>query len=564
MLKSHERFYSKDGKRLILIVDDEQINREMLAAILQDQYEIMMANDGADALEIIRNNNSILSLVILDLMMPKLTGMDLLKILKNDDVLRRIPVIVLTSDKSAEVTSLNMGASDFITKPYDVPDIIRARVQRTIELGEDTYIIQSTERDELTGLLNKEFFYRYSEQYDLHHTDAVMNAVIVDVNNFHLVNETRGRIYGDAVLKAIGRNLMDFVSREGGVAGRGDADTFMLYLPEGTDYDRLYKEISESLADENNNAQIRVRLGIYSEHDEDLEIERCFDRAKVAGDMIRNNYSSFISVYDSALHKKELLAQRLILEMDKALEEKQFEVYYQPKYDVTGEVPHLRSAEALVRWKHPELGMISPGLFIPLFEANGLIQRLDRYVWKEAAYHMKKWREEFGRVIPVSVNISRIDMYDEDLVPYIRSLTEECGIDPKDYFLEITESAYTENSDQLVEKVKELRGIGFPIEMDDFGSGYSSLNMLAELPVDVIKLDMRFIRNLHSGEKKLHMVRLVMNIASFLGCTVVAEGVETEEQLMELKNMGCHRVQGKYFSMPVPEDKFTDFIKEDL
>ena len=240
MLKSHERFYSNNGKRLVLIVDDEQINREMLAAILQDQYEIMMANDGADALEIIRNNNSILSLVILDLMMPKLTGMDLLKILKNDGVLRRIPVIVLTSDKSAEVTSLNMGASDFITKPYDVPDIIRARVQRTIELGEDTYIIQSTERDELTGLLNKEFFYRYSEQYDLHHPDAVMNAVIVDVNNFHLVNETRGRIYGDAVLKAIGRNLMDFVSREGGVAGRGDADTFMLYLPAGTDYDRLY------------------------------------------------------------------------------------------------------------------------------------------------------------------------------------------------------------------------------------------------------------------------------------------------------------------------------------
>lgn len=561
MLKSHERFYTEDGRRLILIVDDEPVNREMLGMILGDEYEILQAGDGEEALPIIRENSTILSLVILDLMMPRMSGQELLRIMKEDADLQRIPVIVLTSDKTAEVAMLQRGASDFIMKPYDMPEVVRARVRRTIELGEDTYIIQNTERDELTGLLNKEFFYRYSELFRLHHPSAQMDALILDVNNFRLINEIQGRAFGDEILSKIGARIIDHVSKSGGVAGRGHADVFMLYLPSGTDYEALRQSIQSDLTSNLIGPRVHLRFGVYEGADKILPMERCFDRAKMAADLIRDNYNLGISLYDDDLHARDLQNQRLIDDIQKAIDERQFLVYYQPKYEITGEVPVLKSAEALIRWKHPELGMISPGVFIPLFEKNGLIQRLDRYVWKEAAEQMRRWKEQFGIVLPISVNVSRIDMYAADFVPYLRQLMQDNDLRPEDYFLEITESAYTENSDQLIQTVLELREFGFRIEMDDFGSGYSSLNMLAEMPIDVLKLDMRFIRNLHNSDRNARMVELMLDIAHRLEVIAVAEGVETQEQMEDLKRMGCQRIQGYLFSGPVPPEVFEDFIK---
>ena len=561
MLKSHERFYTEDGRRLILIVDDEPVNREMLGMILGDEYEILQAGDGEEGLRIIRENSTLLSLVILDLMMPNMSGQELLGIIKKEEQLQRIPVIVLTSDKSAEVAMLQLGASDFIMKPYDMPEVVRARVRRTIELGEDTYIIQNTERDELTGLLNKEFFYRYSELFKLHHPSAQMDALILDVNNFHLINEIQGRAFGDEVLSKIGSRIIAHVAKTGGVAGRGYADMFMLYLPSGTDYEELHQSVESDLTSGLIGPQVHLRFGVYEGADKTLPMERCFDRAKMAADLIRDNYNQGISLYDDDLHARDLQNQRLIDDIQKAIDERQFLVYYQPKYEITGEEPVLKSAEALIRWKHPELGMISPGVFIPLFEKNGLIQRLDRYVWKEAAEQMRRWKEQFGIVLPISVNVSRIDMYAADFVPYLRQLMQDNDLRPEDYFLEITESAYTENSDQLIQTVLELREFGFRIEMDDFGSGYSSLNMLAEMPIDVLKLDMRFIRNLHNSDRNARMVELMLDIARRLEVIAVAEGVETQEQMEDLKRMGCQRIQGYLFSGPVPPEVFEDFIK---
>ncbi len=561
MLKSHERFYTEDGRRLILIVDDEPVNREMLGMILGDEYEILQAGDGEEALPIIRENSTLLSLVILDLMMPRMSGQELLRIMKEDADLQRIPVIVLTSDKTAEVAMLQRGASDFIMKPYDMPEVVRARVRRTIELGEDTYIIQNTERDELTGLLNKEFFYRYSELFRLHHPSAQMDALILDVNNFRLINEIQGRAFGDEILSKIGARIIDHVSKSGGVAGRGHADVFMLYLPSGTDYEAFRQSIQSDLTSNLIGPRVHLRFGLYEGADKTLPMERCFDRAKMAADLIRDNYNQGISLYDDDLHARDLQNQRLIDDIQKAIDERQFLVYYQPKYEITGEVPVLKSAEALIRWEHPDLGMISPGVFIPLFEKNGLIQRLDRYVWKEAAEQMHRWKERFGFVLPISVNVSRIDMYAADFVPYLRQLMQDNDIRPEDYFLEITESAYTENSDQLIRTVEELREFGFRIEMDDFGSGYSSLNMLAEMPIDVLKLDMRFVRNLHNSDRNARMVELMLDIAHRLDVIAIAEGVETQEQMEDLKRMGCQRIQGYLFSGPVPPEVFEDFIK---
>ena len=189
MLKTHEKFYSENGKRLVLIVDDEAINRELLNLVLQDEYETIFAADGESALEIIREKSEVLSLILLDLLMPGMHGLDLIKILKNDQNLKDIPIIVMTADQEAEVASLQLGASDFIPKPYPTKEVILTRVVRSIELSEDRDIITSTERDQLTGLYNREYFYRYAEQFDQHHKDMDMDAIVVDVSHFHMLNE---------------------------------------------------------------------------------------------------------------------------------------------------------------------------------------------------------------------------------------------------------------------------------------------------------------------------------------------------------------------------------------
>ena len=230
------------------------------------------------------------------------------------------------------------------------------------------------------------------------------------------------------------------------------------------------------------------------------------------------------------------------------------------KYAIQSEKPCLSSAEALIRWKHPTFGMVSPGVFIPLFEKNGKIHMLDEYVWRQAAEQVAEWREKFGVTVPVSVNISRIDLMEDDFVGDILRVVSDAGISPEDYMLEITESAYMENSDEIINKVKELRERGFKIEMDDFGSGYSSLNMILTMPIDVLKLDRDFVKNIHEEEKNYRLVEIVMQIAKLWDVKVVAEGVETEEQHELLKKVGVDIIQGFYYSKPVAAEEFEEFF----
>ena len=561
MLKSHAKFHSAGGKRLILVADDEMINRMLLGGILENDYELIYAADGREALDKIRENREILSLVLLDLMMPVMSGLELLRILKEDPDLAKIPVIVVTSDQAAEIESLTLGAIDFIPKPYPQAGVIQARVLRTIELSEDRQIIQSTERDPLTGLYNREYFYRYAEQFDQHHKDLSMDALVLDVNHFHMINERFGAAYGDEILRRIGERVRDMVRDTGGIVCRREADTFMVYCPHGKDYRAILENASVGLAgDDSPNNRVRLRMGVYADADKSLDIARRFDRAKIAADTVRNSFTRTIGLYDNTLHEQELFAEQLIEDFHRALEERQFKVFYQPKYDVRPETPALASAEALVRWFHPDFGTISPGVFIPLFEDNGMIRDLDNYVWRTAAAQIRDWRDRLGFSTPVSVNVSRIDMYDPCLIDTFRQLLAEYDLDPGDILLEITESAYTQDSEQIIETVNSLRALGFRIEMDDFGTGYSSLNMISALPIDALKLDMQFVRSAFSQRKDTRLLEAIIDIADYLAVPVIAEGVETEEQLRALRDMGCDLVQGYYFSRPVPPEEYERFL----
>ena len=562
MLKSHEKFNSKTGKRQILIVDDEKVNRELLGFITQDEFDALYAENGQEALDIMKENSEFLSLVLLDLKMPVLDGFEVMKTMKSVEELSRIPIIVLTSDEGAEVECLRLGASDFIIKPFNVPEVIKARMMKTIELYEDRTIIQSTERDDMTGLFNKDYFFRYSEQFDRFHSDMDMDAIALDINHFHLINELYGRRTGDDVLIHLADYLKDLREKTNCIVSRIEADKFYIYAPSGLlDYETVSDEINSHFEDFRD-IYVRVRSGVYLDADKTIDIERRFDRAVQASNTIKENYAQPVAYYDAAIHERKIFEDRLLNEVDDAMASGQFSISFQPKFNVEADEPVLASAEALVRWQHPQLGQISPGIFIPLLEKNGLIQKLDFHIWEQVMEIRGRWKKETGYELPVSVNVSRIDLYSPNLIDHLDEILSKNGLDRGKLYLEITESAYTEDAAQIVAVVGRLRSEGFKIEMDDFGTGYSSLNMLADIPVDVLKLDMRFVQNLNSNDKQEKLIRLVMDIAKYLGMAVVAEGVETGDQVEFLKSVGCQLIQGYYFSKPLPAEEFAKYVEK--
>jgi diguanylate cyclase (GGDEF)-like protein len=300
-------------KKQLLIVEDEAVNREMLGNFLGEDYEVLYAADGLDAMELIRDKKQDIGLMLLDLQMPRMDGMEVLRAVKGDPELSRIPVIVLTADQKAEVECLKLGAMDFIPKPYPDWEIVQARVNRCIELSENRNIIQSTERDALTRLFNIDYFLRYVRIYDQHYEDMPMDAIVVDINGFHILNERYGKQYGDNVLKRLGERIRQIAREVGGVGCRSGADTFLIYCPHREDYQALLNRASEGLTEEETSGnRIRLRMGVYAEVDKALDIDRRFDYAKVASNTVKNGYRGAVGVYDTEMHEREVYKARLL------------------------------------------------------------------------------------------------------------------------------------------------------------------------------------------------------------------------------------------------------------
>ncbi len=552
-------------RKKVLVVEDEAVNRMMLGNIIEADYDVLYAEDGIEAMHLIDTSRNDLALILLDLQMPRMNGLEVLKAVKEDKELRQLPIIVLTADQDAELECLKIGAVDFIPKPYPAWEIVKARVDRCVELSESRETIKSTERDSLTRLYNIDYFLRYVNLYDQHYPEMAMDAVVVDINQFHMLNERYGKHYGDDILRKIGERIRQAARKVGGVGCRQGADTFLLYCPLQEDYSALMEQLAADVAvDKSASDRVRLRMGIYPQADKTLDIERRFDRAKMAADSVKSGQSRAIGIYDAKLHEAALFRDRLLEDFHGSVEDRRFKVYFQPKFDIRPDKPVLSSAEALVRWDHPELGLISPMVFIPLLEESGMILELDRFVWREAAARIRQWKDKYGFAVPVSVNVSKIDMLNPNLKGIFNEILEACDLDTEDFMLEITESAYTGESDQVLSTARELRGMGmgFRIEMDDFGTGYSSLGMLTKLPIDALKLDMSFVRSAFGEKRDVRMIELIIDIADYLRVPVVAEGVETEEQLLALKALGCDYVQGYYFSKPVPAEDFERFLVE--
>lgn len=419
-----------------------------------------------------------------------------------------------------------------------------------------------SEQDALSGLLNRSGFNaRVRALIDAHPHEAYV-LVYGDIDRFKAYNDLFGTSAGDSLLADIGEMIRRNLPSNA-VAARLRADHFISCLPRSLfDPDHMLTLFNEWFGAYREDFTFFVRMGVYPIDDPELDVNLMCDRALLAlraakGGSVGSRYV----LYDETLRVSLLKEQQLAGEMTAALDQGQFVPFFQPQYRYATGL--MTGAEVLARWQHPDRGLLGPVEFIPVFERNGLISRFDYYMWDQACRCLRAWIDEWGidAVPHLSVNLSRADIYRADLCSYLKGLVERYDVPPSLLDLEITESAYMESPDQLIGAVKDLRSAGFTVEMDDFGSGYSSLNTLKDVPVDVLKLDMGFL-DTHESTRGGLILASIVRMARWLDLPTIAEGVETAKQAAYLASIGCEYMQGYLFSRPVDRETFERMLAE--
>ena len=552
----------------VLIVDDSELDRIALKKMLKDAYEIVEAVDGAGALRILESQKEFdaISAIILDLVMPQMGGFEFLREYRKVDSYRRIPVIVASveRDVKTEKACLALGARDFIGKPYD-PQIVRFRVENAVRSSEQQLSRELRYRadyDMLTGIYNKTHFFEATRVLLKRHPEETYAFLRLDIEKFQLVNSFFGSSSGDGLLQYIAKEIRKFAGDTEQIAyGRIEADIFGICMPyrgEETMLE-LVRYMRMRLGQYQLAFDVVPAIGIYVIRERDLSVDAMYDRANLAAKQCKGNYIENYAFYVDEMREDIVREQQIVNHMRHALDEEEFVLYLQPKYSLQDN--RICGAEVLVRWAKPEGGMISPGEFIPIFERNGFITKLDYYVWEKTCKLLAGWIAEGKKPSPVSVNISRVSLYNPRLVEAICGLTDRYHIPRELLELELTESAYTTNPKAIKETMERLQKEGFSILMDDFGSGFSSLNMLKDIEADIIKIDKGFFDRAFDSVKGKYIVKTVISLVKGLGYKVIAEGIETKKQLEFLKTCRCDSIQGYYFGKPQP---WNDFENEHL
>ena len=411
--------------------------------------------------------------------------------------------------------------------------------------------------DELTGLYNRSTFIEEVDDLRKKNPETAYYMIVSDINDFKLVNDVFGRESADRTLINIANIIMQ-KAHKGSVYCRWGGDVFAAFARKDViNFDDLEKMVAAApVKDASINHPVIVHIGIYEmTPGEDIETAVMVDRATLAISSIKNDLSRRLAVYDNKLRADKIWEQRITSELPNAIAEGQIVPFIQPQYNFKGE---LEGGEILVRWDHKTEGLLSPARFIPIFEKNGLIAKIDHCMWESACSILSRWAKEGGgrEKLNLSINISPKDFYFMNIYEVITSLVEKHNVDPARLRLEITESAIMSNPAENMKTITSLREYGFTIEMDDFGSGYSSLNMLKDMPVDVLKLDMVFLGKTADYAKSKIILSSIVNMANNLNMPPITEGVETKEQRDMMLEMGCKLFQGYYFSKPVPVSEF--------
>ena len=414
------------------------------------------------------------------------------------------------------------------------------------------------EVDKLTGISNRIRFYDQTQVaiQDLYNNYAI---VLLDIERFKNINDIHGIAEGDQVLRFVARVLQETYGNQNNYA-RLHSDMFVFYMS----YDKkgeIIKEIEKLRKKISNNPfqyDIVTKFGIYLVNDRSIPVNLMCDRAMMAERTVKGNIMKFCAFYDEHYREEMLRAGQIEQDMEKALTEHQYQMYLQPKYRLKDN--SLCGAEVLCRWQHPEKGLIPPNDFIPLFEKNGFILKLDEYMWEEACKNIRRWLDQGRSVVPISVNISRYHIQHNDLEKALMELIHKYDLTPDMLNLEITETAASISQQALEDNIKDLTNMGMKFSLDDFGTGYSNMQRIVKLPFDIIKLDRTFTE-LYDNPKLGIVLTNAINMIKAMKMKIVVEGVETEEMLKLFSELECEYIQGYYFSKPIPREEFVKFIQ---
>lgn len=447
------------------------------------------------------------------------------------------------------------------TIPQDLISITVTNMEK--EIAESSHFVQLSEYDELTGLYNMKGFSKYVElaaNQDEAGVSAGKYAVICfDVIRFKAINDIFGVAKGNKLLQYIAQVIKETL-KSGDFACRSISDHFVIFThTEGNELEDMIEQMLEKIEGYELPFVINCNVGIYITNGERLSVDAMIDRAILAQSVIKGSYMEKYSYYTEALRNDMLGEQEIIAMVETAIAQEQFVAFYQPQYNHSNGM--LIGAEALVRWNHPEKGLISPGVFIPICEKNGFITRLDLYVFEQTCKFIRKCMDKGIPVVPISSNFSRNDIFQPNYVEKLEEIRKKYEVPAKYLRVEITESTVVGGIKQVNKIIEQLHECGYLVEMDDFGSGYSSLNVLKDISFDIIKLDMMFLREETESNRGGIIVSAVMRMAKWLGMPVIAEGVETVKQADFLRSIGCESIQGYLYSKPLPEDQYEEKLR---
>lgn len=546
----------------ILVIENNQPTIDRLTQILVPECKLILAETIDEGMNALEEKSDIISAIVLNIDMVRNDIQNFRNVARASRKMRSIPIIGLTyfDFEQSEINALSCGAVTCLLMPCN-DQIIKQTVLNVASVRNAITSLNMLEKDPLTGLLTKDFFYKRAEEILASNPNVDYRFVVTDVENFKAINEKYGIETGDNVLRQIAIQLSKHLPNTV-LSGRLAGDKFV-YLLTCSEDDSIDRD-TEMMKDAAKNAPISnlvLKNGVfYANKRRDLSAQSMCDRARLALASIKDIYGQYSAVYDDKFRNDMLIQRQILDDMEDALRNEEFQVYLQPKHDLHEDISS--GAEALIRWNHPSLGFMNPNLFIPLFEQNGFIKTLDRYVFTHVCKTIKRWIEEGKKIVPISVNLSRRDFESDQLANKIIEITDSYGVPHNYIHLELTETAFADNPTTISESISKLHESGFIIELDDFGTGYSSLTTLNHINFDVLKLDMSLIQGDVPGSDR-NILEFCTQLVKSMRLKSVAEGVETEEQLERLKGLGCDYVQGYFFSRPLTITDFEKYLENE-
>lgn len=568
-----------DSSATILMVDDESINMEVIQIFLQDAgySNFVLEDQSTRAMHTLIESKP--DVVLLDLNMPEVSGIEILTEIRNDQALKHLPVIILTSatDADTKMKALELGATDFLAKPVDASELA-LRLRNT--LAAKAYQDQLANYDALTGLPNRDLF---NDRVEIALKLAARNgsalAVLnIKIGRFSEVKDTLGQSAGDSVMKEISSRLSDCVRDSDSVTAEVDdssqqlarisSDEFMLLLPNlrrtedaAVVAERLVSSLSATITIDTAEVAIGASVGIAAYPNDGDEAGVLFRNAASAASFAEQTQGISYQFYSEEFNRQSQRRLQVEGQLRRALERDEFTLNYQPKvYVQSGK---MYGVEALIRWNNAELGFVSPVEFIPIAENAGLIPAIGEWVLREACHQQRQWQLAGFGDINVAINVSVQQFHEAGLPELIASIIEESGADTNRLTLEVTESVLAGDVEESIRVLKELKALGPKLSIDDFGTGYSSLSYLKQFPIDELKIDRSFIIEVESDHRDEAIVSTIIFLAHALGLKTVAEGIEEEGQLRVLRDKNCDIYQGYYYAKPMPAADLEPLLIKD-